>query len=100
MKKLETHYNAATTKALDICLATNMVATGVDISRLGFMFIHGQPKTTAEYIQASSRVGREVPSGPGLIFTLTAHQNPEINLIMNNSKDIIVASTLMLNLHQ
>jgi hypothetical protein len=76
LKKLETNYNSGKTQALDICLATNMVATGVDISRLGFMFIHGQPKTTAEYIQASSRVGRAVPSGPGLIFTLFSPSKP------------------------
>lgn len=76
LKKLETNYNAGKTQALDICLATNMVATGVDISRLGFMFIHGQPKTTAEYIQASSRVGRAVPSGAGLIFTLYSSSKP------------------------
>ena len=76
LKKLETNYNAGTTQSLDICLATNMVATGVDISRLGLMFIHGQPKTTAEYIQASSRVGRDVPSGPGLIFTLYSSSKP------------------------
>lgn len=76
LKKLETNYNNLGSQALDICLATNMVATGVDISRLGFMFIHGQPKTTAEYIQASSRVGRDVPSGPGLIFTLYSSSKP------------------------
>lgn len=76
LKKLETKLNSAKNNALDICLATNMVATGVDISRLGLMFIHGQPKTTAEYIQASSRVGREVPSGPGLIFTLYSPSKP------------------------
>lgn len=76
LKKLESNYNSGKTNALDICLATNMVATGVDISRLGFMFIHGQPKTTAEYIQASSRVGRQVPLGPGLIFTLYSSSKP------------------------
>ncbi len=52
---------------INMIIATSMISHGVDLDKLNFMIFMGMPRNTAEYIQASSRVGRKYP---GLVFVL------------------------------
>jgi hypothetical protein len=69
MDRLSAPY-AADSPTVDACLASNIIEVGVDIDRLSLMGVVGQPKTTAQYIQVTGRVGRRWEERAGLILMI------------------------------
>ena len=76
IRKLEVTTDSETEKAIDACIASSIIEVGIDIDRLSLMCIVGQPKTTAQYIQVSGRVGRKWWERPGLVCTLYSPGKP------------------------
>ena len=69
IKKLEARYDGNTFSSVEACLASNIIEVGVDIDRLSLMAVVGQPKTTSQYIQVTSRVGRS-SAAPGMVCAI------------------------------
>jgi len=80
LRELEESYRGISDSAQrgvwDACLASNIIEVGIDINRLSLMTIVSQPKSTAQYIQVSGRVGRDPANKPGLVVTIYTSNRP------------------------
>ena len=70
LDRLATQYSVSNNAAVDACLASSIIEVGVDIDRLSLMGVVGQPKSTAQYIQVTGRVGRRWWERPGLVLMI------------------------------
>jgi len=68
LEALERKFKDKKSNAVDACVASNIIEVGVDVPRLGLMAVSGQPKNTAQYIQATGRVGRDLPGLVVMIY--------------------------------
>jgi len=68
---------------IDLIFASNMISVGIDINRWNLMVMVGQPRSTSEYIQSSSRVAR---THKGLVYNLiNPCRNREFSVFENYS---------------
>jgi hypothetical protein len=75
LEELGRPYTGKRSRAIDVCLASSIIEVGIDVDRLSLMAIVGQPKTIAQYIQVSGRVGRKWWERPGIVTTLYSSSN-------------------------
>jgi hypothetical protein len=55
-------------RRLRAIVATSAISHGVDVERINYMCFFGMPRSNAEYIQASSRAGRDHPGVVLVVF--------------------------------